>query len=336
MGAASELYLLDHDVMVDCIAPAIFRLLETGRPGPWLQAFGNLFKQPFPFSVLPVRRPESVITYLDADLSEMPGAGPEDGFPGWPRNEMGAYDFMVFVQDLLARYCFRDFWSFGNAKDVCLKWQCYEEFVAPNHPQTDRLDVLINLLGGRGRHWCHGGGGFCEGIHGWLRPDETAELATLMASLPLPTCERTWNGLREWDRLHGDSDEINQYEGAYYAKYILYLSVSAAVAARSQLGLLYGNDIYSLLPKRRTDTGWLTWRANLLARAARAIRESREFADLPILGDMLEEAGCDQADMIAHCREGSPHKKTCWVVNMLADGAPLCRDIFGLIEAPID
>lgn len=348
MGATSNLYLLDYDVLADCVAPAVLRLVETGRPGLWLQWFwdenmaGRRLSDGWrePFFAMPVADAASSIVYLDADLSEMPGAVPGDGYPSWPRDKMGAGDLMTFVERLVASYCFRDYWHFGNAVSIFMKWDWYSDFVPHNHPQTNRLDVLIGLLDRRGRHWCHGSGGFAEGIHGWLRPDETAELAHLMESLPLPACEPTWSALKEWDRLNGYGPEMQLYEGAYYAKFVLFLRIAAASAARSRLGLLYGNDIvpdgrgYQI--KRRTDPDWLRWRNDLLPRAARSIRESRAFADLPILGDMLEEASCEEADMIVHCREELPHKKTCWVLNMLADGAPNCRDMFGLVDGPID
>jgi hypothetical protein len=42
-----------------------------------------------------------------------------------------------------------------------------------------------------------------------------------------------------------------------------------------------------------------------------AIYEERRFADLPILADALEEAGCDHADVLARCRSGGEHVIGC-------------------------
>jgi hypothetical protein len=34
---------------------------------------------------------------------------------------------------------------------------------------------------------------------------------------------------------------------------------------------------------------------------------------MPILADALEEAGCENAEVLAHCREPGPHARGCWV-----------------------
>ena len=38
---------------------------------------------------------------------------------------------------------------------------------------------------------------------------------------------------------------------------------------------------------------------------------------MPILGDALEEAGCADADVLAHCRGNGPHARGCWLVDFL-------------------
>ena len=50
---------------------------------------------------------------------------------------------------------------------------------------------------------------------------------------------------------------------------------------------------------------------------ARSIYEDRAFDRMPILADALEEAGCDDADLLAHCRGGGPHARGCWAVDLL-------------------
>ena len=45
---------------------------------------------------------------------------------------------------------------------------------------------------------------------------------------------------------------------------------------------------------------------------------SREVFDgLPILADALEDAGCDDSDILSHCRSGPVHVRGCWVVDLL-------------------
>jgi hypothetical protein len=70
-------------------------------------------------------------------------------------------------------------------------------------------------------------------------------------------------------------------------------------------------------PLPSIDPTWLAWNGNTIPKLAQAIYEERRFADLPILADALEEAGCDHADILAHCRSGGAHVRGCWVVDLL-------------------
>lgn len=38
---------------------------------------------------------------------------------------------------------------------------------------------------------------------------------------------------------------------------------------------------------------------------------------LPVLADALEEAGCTHQEILRHCRNGGPHVRGCWVVDLL-------------------
>ena len=58
-----------------------------------------------------------------------------------------------------------------------------------------------------------------------------------------------------------------------------------------------------------------TWRTEHTLGIAAKMCEDREFAAMPILADALEEAGCDNADVLSHCREPGPHARGCWVVD---------------------
>jgi hypothetical protein len=63
----------------------------------------------------------------------------------------------------------------------------------------------------------------------------------------------------------------------------------------------------------------LAWNDGTAARLAHAIYEDRAFDRLPILGDALEEAGCDDADILAHCRGQGEHVRGCWVVDLVLE-----------------
>ena len=65
------------------------------------------------------------------------------------------------------------------------------------------------------------------------------------------------------------------------------------------------------------DPGWLIWHDGLLVSMARRMYDSRDFADMPILADALEEAGCTNPAVLSHCRGSETHVRGCWVVDIL-------------------
>jgi len=75
----------------------------------------------------------------------------------------------------------------------------------------------------------------------------------------------------------------------------------------------FGNPFRSVA----LDLSCLTWEGGTVAKLAQGIYDERAFAHLPILADALEEAGCDNADILAHCRSGGEHVRGCWVVDLL-------------------
>lgn len=62
------------------------------------------------------------------------------------------------------------------------------------------------------------------------------------------------------------------------------------------------------------DTQWFTSTALSLTIA---IYEDRAWDRLPILADALEEAGCNDADILNHCRGQGPHARGCWVADLI-------------------
>ena len=65
------------------------------------------------------------------------------------------------------------------------------------------------------------------------------------------------------------------------------------------------------------NPAWLTWHDGLLVSMAQKMYESRDFSDMPVLADALEEAGCTNPDILDHCRSGGEHVRGCWVVDAL-------------------
>jgi hypothetical protein len=59
------------------------------------------------------------------------------------------------------------------------------------------------------------------------------------------------------------------------------------------------------------------WKNKTLLDLAQTISEERAFDRLPILADALEESGCDNADILTHCRQPGDHVRGCWVVDLV-------------------
>jgi hypothetical protein len=84
-------------------------------------------------------------------------------------------------------------------------------------------------------------------------------------------------------------------------------------AQRQLLRDLFGN------PFRRPvlDPLWRRSNDGAAVRLAGAVHEEQAFERLPILADALEDAGCDDAGLLGHCRGPGPHVRGCWAVDLI-------------------
>ena len=82
------------------------------------------------------------------------------------------------------------------------------------------------------------------------------------------------------------------------------------IAQSDLLRDIFGNPFRPLVfaPEWRTDTA---------VSLARQMYDSRDFGAMPILADALQDAGCDNEDVLNHCRAQCVHVRGCWVVDMV-------------------
>jgi hypothetical protein len=59
------------------------------------------------------------------------------------------------------------------------------------------------------------------------------------------------------------------------------------------------------------------WNGSTVVRLAQGIYDERAFDRLPILADALEEGGCTNDEILAHCREPGLHMLGCWVLDLI-------------------
>jgi hypothetical protein len=83
-----------------------------------------------------------------------------------------------------------------------------------------------------------------------------------------------------------------------------------AAARQALLSDIFGNPFRPVA----LNPAWRT--ANVTA-LAESIYTDRAFDRLPILADALEDAGCDNAEILNHCRAGGVHVRGCWVVDLV-------------------
>ncbi len=74
------------------------------------------------------------------------------------------------------------------------------------------------------------------------------------------------------------------------------------------------------LPSTDITQAWCC--GSSLSNFVRHILASNDFSVMPILADALAEAGCPDAEIIAHCRNAPFHVRGCWVLEHLSKLSP--------------
>ena len=88
---------------------------------------------------------------------------------------------------------------------------------------------------------------------------------------------------------------------------------AARAAARMLLAPLL-RDIFNPFPPAFVCPAW---DGGLIQRFASALYDQRAFDQLPLLADMLEEAGTTDAQLLAHLRGLGPHARGCWALDLV-------------------
>jgi hypothetical protein len=86
---------------------------------------------------------------------------------------------------------------------------------------------------------------------------------------------------------------------------------------RQQIPLIrdiFANPFHPLPP---VSTLVLAWGDGAVPKLAQSIYDEAAFDRLPILADALEEAGCSEEALLAHCRGAGGHVRGCWAVDLL-------------------
>jgi hypothetical protein len=185
-----------------------------------------------------------------------------------------------------------------------------------------------------------------------ILPVEELEQAETQIRQPIESMERRWRASRGTERiaLLPTHEALalglvvlwkEAQKAAYYASSNAYLTFAAITnpgvgssdnsyfssqraEERAQTDLLrciFGNPFRPV----SLDPAWLTATVSTLATAAyeeRALPSGElDMTRLAVLADALEEAGCDNADILTHLRSAGPHVRGCFVVDLLLNKA---------------
>jgi hypothetical protein len=93
----------------------------------------------------------------------------------------------------------------------------------------------------------------------------------------------------------------------------------SASLAEQQLQCAFLRDLIGPLPFHPVAVSppVLVWNGGSIPKLAQAIYDNRGFDRLPALANALEEAGCDNPDMLAHCRRPGEHVRGRWVLDLI-------------------
>jgi hypothetical protein len=60
-----------------------------------------------------------------------------------------------------------------------------------------------------------------------------------------------------------------------------------------------------------------SWLTSTVVALAEGIYQDRAFDRMPILADALQDAGCDNEDILNHCLQPGEHVRGCWALDLI-------------------
>jgi hypothetical protein len=117
----------------------------------------------------------------------------------------------------------------------------------------------------------------------------------------------SWWVLRHQDTARSASEQASQDARKLWSDY------EARVFQADLIRELFGNPFRSVSVSPR----WLEEHGSTALALAQLIYDERAFDRLPILADALEDAGCDNADLLGHLRGPGPHVRGCWALDLI-------------------
>lgn len=157
---------------------------------------------------------------------------------------------------------------------------------------ADGLTDLANITRYRTQKYSHL---FSPVVSGWSALPEDERLRIIGLVLALSTC-------------HSDEQLAALSRRVLWTSAIKQLEIPLCPILRDMLG-----------NPSRSITFDPHWRTPTVTTIAQSIYDERAFHCLPALAVAVEKAGCNDTDLLAHCRSAGMHIRGCWVIDLVLD-----------------
>lgn len=108
----------------------------------------------------------------------------------------------------------------------------------------------------------------------------------------------------------GSTEQVNEIPSRVLAAFDCNFYCNPRIAICLLFRDIFGNPF-------RPVTLSFSWLTSTVLSLAQQMYDSRDFSVMPILADALQDAGCDNVEILNHCRGPGPHCRGCFVVDAI-------------------
>jgi hypothetical protein len=152
----------------------------------------------------------------------------------------------------------------------------------------------------------------CRPEEGSYEPEDESLLSSLLRANAYTAARGTWSALV--NKIHSTFYILDNHKADPWER-MEAESATFNVAQCALLRELFGNPFRQIVIEP-------TWCTSTVVSLAREMYDAHHFSALPILADALQDAGCDNVDVLIHCRDTTAkHVRGCWVVDQILEFA---------------
>jgi hypothetical protein len=285
VGADARLFLFDYAAYRDSVVPALLRVLRDGEIEDWLakiyrdelEEMGRSPEKCNDFEQLKGVDLLKHCTYLDSEFAVQSPVSPGSLYDcAW--NVRVCKSLTCLVRDRCPFHARENVWTDGLSEEELLlrlfqraviqrclgagqflgrsidSFFYWESLDALGVHSDSRVHQLLERLGRRAFVVGFQGIAGTDGIHGWLNPEESAELSDRLFALNLPEYERSFAAMESFrsvqnilagHRLDLEFNALayNHPDVPFELLSLSFVRTMCSLAVRDGKGVLWGNDI---------------------------------------------------------------------------------------------